>query len=54
MESMQGTLAHLWASLLLGHVLVEMAQIWLLRLLLQASKVLGKVLGHGHGTRQMH
>ena len=54
MNNMQGTLAHLWASLLLRHELVEMAQIWLLWLLLQASKVLGEVLGHGHGAWQLH
>ena len=46
---------HLWAwLLLLRHVLIEVSQVRLLSVLLQTRKTLGKVLGHGHGTGQLH
>ena len=43
----------LWACLLLGHELIKVSQIWLLRVLLQTGKVLGQVLSDGHGARQL-
>ena len=38
------------ACLLLGDKLIEVSQVWLLRMLLQTGKIVGEVLGHGHGA----
>ena len=47
------TSTDLRASLLLGHEFIHMSQVRLLWLLLQSRKVLGEVLGQGHGAWQL-